>query len=259
MKTTLILTGGGSGGAFQVGVLKILVKKNIIPDVILAVSVGSLNGVKLASSPNIKKNIKELEEIWLNGDNHRTSFPKKLKFNSVIPSFHSIEGLRDIVHKNLDVRNFEELSIPLHIHTITHKEKKDVFFNKGNLIDAVLASCSVIPLFPAYEINNVKYVDGHTNKHSILKKAASIRCDRVILVDSTPLKPKYFKNSNLIRNLKKMFNNKSIEDNINEFEKKIITIRPTKKFKVSKTSFKYTSELIKEGEIQAEEILKNFH
>ncbi len=259
MKTNLILTGGGSGGAFQVGALKILVKKNIIPDVIFAVSVGALNGVKLASSPNIKKNMKELEGIWLDEDNHRISFPKKLQFNSIVPSFHSIDGLRNIVNKNLDVRNFEELNIPLHIHTITYKEKKDMFFNKGNLIDPVLASCSAIPLFPAYKINNVKYVDGYTNKDAIIKKAASIKCDRVILVNSTPLKPSYFKNFNLIRNLKMMFNNKSIEDNINEFEKKVITIRPTKKFRVSKTNFKYTSELIKEGEMQAEKILKDFH
>ena len=209
-----------------------------------------------------KKNIRELEDIWFNAD-ARTYFPRKLKFNSITPSFHSIDGLRSILHKHLNVRNFEELNIPLYIHCLKYKEKEDVFFNKGNLIDPILASCSIIPLFPAYEINNVKYVDGYTNKHSAIKKTISLGCDQVILVDSIPynikFKLKNLRTFNPLKYLNMIFNNKSMENEVIEVGKKVITINPIENFNIGRKDFRHTSEFINMGEIQAEEALKDFY
>jgi predicted acylesterase/phospholipase RssA len=58
-KTALVLSGGGSKGAIEVGILKVILKK-ITPDVIIGTSIGALNAAVTArgNSPQV------LEEGW---------------------------------------------------------------------------------------------------------------------------------------------------------------------------------------------------
>lgn len=60
MKTAFVLSGGGSKGAFQAGVIYQLLNKGILPDVVYGTSVGALNaaGISYLSSD-------ELKDIWL--------------------------------------------------------------------------------------------------------------------------------------------------------------------------------------------------
>ena len=63
----VVLSGGGSKGAFQIGVLRTLLDKdpNYDADVWSGVSVGALNSSLLATGP-LKKTLPELEDIWFN-------------------------------------------------------------------------------------------------------------------------------------------------------------------------------------------------
>jgi predicted acylesterase/phospholipase RssA len=70
-KIVFVLSGGGAKGSFQVGVLKKLTEKGIIPDVIYGTSVGALNAAGYSYI-----GIDKLEEIWL-----------KIKRNSDIIKF----------------------------------------------------------------------------------------------------------------------------------------------------------------------------
>lgn len=62
----LVLSGGGSKGAFQVGVLRSLLEQNpeLDYDCYTGVSVGALNAALLATGP-LNKTLPELEKIWL--------------------------------------------------------------------------------------------------------------------------------------------------------------------------------------------------
>jgi len=62
----LVLSGGGSKGAFQVNVLKSLQKDNpdLDYDIYTGVSVGALNAVLLATGP-LKDSLPDLEKVWL--------------------------------------------------------------------------------------------------------------------------------------------------------------------------------------------------
>ena len=73
--TTLVLSGGGSKGAFQVGVLKYLYEvRGFRPDIITGTSVGALNAAKLAegqgSGANSRAALDGLLELWrsIDGD-----------------------------------------------------------------------------------------------------------------------------------------------------------------------------------------------
>ncbi|MBP5789805.1 MAG: patatin-like phospholipase family protein [Neisseriaceae bacterium] len=64
MKTGLVLSGGGAKGAYQVGVMKALLEKNVAIDCISGASIGALNGCILASAPDLKTGVERLEEVW---------------------------------------------------------------------------------------------------------------------------------------------------------------------------------------------------
>ena len=62
-KVAVVMSGGGSKGAFQVGVLKRMVEVGIRPQIVCGTSVGALIGAKLAE--NTETVIPELEALWL--------------------------------------------------------------------------------------------------------------------------------------------------------------------------------------------------
>ncbi|QLQ08230.1 MAG: patatin-like phospholipase family protein [Anaerolineae bacterium] len=61
--TAIVMSGGGSKGAFQVGALKRMYEVGIRPQIVCGTSVGALNGAKLAE--NSETVISELETLWL--------------------------------------------------------------------------------------------------------------------------------------------------------------------------------------------------
>jgi NTE family protein len=135
MKTALILTHGGLKGAFQVGVLKELVKRGIVPDVVIGGSIGSLNGAVFLSSKDFKKNVELLENLWSN-IKRKQVFPlnKEIfyKFFSA-KSFYSQEGLKNLLKKIFKKDDFKFLSRPFYVIATREKDIEPVFFfQKGN-------------------------------------------------------------------------------------------------------------------------------
>ena len=66
MKIGLALAGGGSLGAYQVGILKYLKEKNWHFDVVTGTSVGAINGALVVTD-----DIEELEKLWLEISNDK--------------------------------------------------------------------------------------------------------------------------------------------------------------------------------------------
>lgn len=63
--TALVLSGGASLGAVQVGMLKALTAHDVRPDLIVGTSVGAINGAFRASRPFDSDTVDELAELWL--------------------------------------------------------------------------------------------------------------------------------------------------------------------------------------------------
>jgi NTE family protein len=60
----LVLSGGGSRGAYHIGVIKYLAERNIQVDVVSGASIGALNGAILAAEANLKTATERLQELW---------------------------------------------------------------------------------------------------------------------------------------------------------------------------------------------------
>ena len=88
--------------------------------------------------------------------------------------------------KNLRAKTFEALKIPLRIVATNLDKGTSVVFEKGNLINPIIASCSVPVLFTPKKIDGVNYVDGGVLKNFPVSTIHN-DCDKVIGINASPL------------------------------------------------------------------------
>lgn len=146
------LGGGGSRGFAHLGALKVFESFGLKPEIIVGTSAGALAGVFYADgfTPEEiaelfdKKVFKEFVELTV----PRTGI------------FKSTEIAR-FLKRNLRSSKFEQLHIPFKAVATDWKNARTAVFSEGdNLVDAVVASCSVPLVFSPIEIDGIPYVDG---------------------------------------------------------------------------------------------------
>ena len=62
-RTAFVLSGGGNQGVAQVGMLRAVLERGIVPDVVIGTSAGALNGAAVAYSPNLT-GVAQLDAVW---------------------------------------------------------------------------------------------------------------------------------------------------------------------------------------------------
>jgi NTE family protein len=151
IKRPFVLSGGGARGFAHLGVVKALQERDIFPSAISGTSAGAIAGAFLANgfTPD------ETSEI-LAGKLTR----KMIGWNSLSLGFMSFKRVGEYIEKNLRYKTFEELPIPLFITATSFVDGRQKIFQKGSIIDALTASCAIPAIFPAFEIENIPYVDG---------------------------------------------------------------------------------------------------
>ncbi|MFA7493723.1 MAG: patatin-like phospholipase family protein [Proteiniphilum sp.] len=190
------LSGGGAKGFAHLGALKVLEKCGLKPDVIAGTSAGALAGVFYADGYHPD----EIVELF-----HKKEFREFVEFTLPTAGFFKSMGLHKFLKKNLRARRFEELQTPFHVVTTDWERASTVVFSNGDdLVDAVVASCSVPIVFHPQIIHDVPYVDGGLLKNfpvSVIRK----KCKYVIGVNVSLILPPPEKN-NIRRTLERTFN-----------------------------------------------------
>ncbi|MFA6262188.1 MAG: patatin-like phospholipase family protein [Bacteroidia bacterium] len=173
----IVLSGGGARGFAHIGVLKALNEKGIFPEIISAVSAGSIIGALYAD----KKHPDQIFEILSQLDLFRMLSLNRPRFGML-----RAKGIYQVLQKHLSVSNLEELSIPLIISATNFTKAQTEYFNRGNIIDAVMAS-SAIPLVIKPHISNGQmYVDGGLMNNLPVEPLVD-HCARVIGVNVNPI------------------------------------------------------------------------
>src|SRR5262245_64399755 len=75
-------------------------------------------------------------------------------------AIHRNEGLRRALETHLRTRRFEDLTIPFQCVATDVLGVRETWFTSGPLIDPILASCAIPAVYPAVEIDGVRYLDG---------------------------------------------------------------------------------------------------
>lgn len=178
-KLGIALSGGGARGFAHLGALKAMNERKLYPEIISGTSAGSLAGVLYADgySP---------DEIF--------TFFKSLSFSNFaevsIPEggFLKTTKIQTFLKKHLRAKTFEELKIPLKVIASDIELGESRIFSEGELIQPIVASCSVPIVFSPMEIDGHFYVDGGLFMNfpvSVIRKD----CIKVIGVDVSPVIP----------------------------------------------------------------------
>ena len=176
-KTGLVLSGGAVRGFAHLGVLKALHEAEIKPEVISGVSAGSIVGAFYADGY-------EPDEILEIFEQKKFFELVNLIFKNV--GLLDIKGLKKLLKNNLHAKTFGELKIPLYVAATDLQSGKAEYFNKGNIVEKVLASSSIPVLFKPQIIDGKTYVDGGLVNNLPLKPIQK-KCKKIIGVNVNPL------------------------------------------------------------------------
>ena len=182
-KTAFVFTGGGSLGAIQVGMLRVLLAAGVHPDFVVGASVGAINASYFASVPTLE-GVATLERIWM-GLRRSDIFPFTVASaigllrhpgNLVDPG-----GLRNVIKENLPFARLENTQIPLHIMA-TNLQGLSVRLSTGPAIEAILASTAIPGIFPPVEIDGDPLIDGAVAANTPLRLALGLGASRIIIL-----------------------------------------------------------------------------
>jgi NTE family protein len=192
-RDVVVLSAGGNRGAVQVGMLQVLIERNIQPVGYVGCSVGALNAAFMAYGTSIDRT-EELGEYWRS---LRTDdvFPggTLTRLNNLVRrrSFlHSPDGLRSMIARWAPSERIEDLPIPLRVVTTRLDTGDTVEHASGPLEQVLLASAALPAIFPPVWLPDGEdathlHVDGGISSVVPLAAAASLQPTRVFVLDAT--------------------------------------------------------------------------
>lgn len=186
MTTAFVLSGGGSLGAVQVGMLQALTERRETPDLLVGTSAGALNASYLAGHGTSRDSLDALAESWAR-IRRRDVFPLSprrhlLALAGTRESMFSADGLRALISKNLPYRLLEDAPIPVHVVATNLLSGEEVLLSTGDAISAVLASTAIPGLLPAVRRDGLVLVDGGLANNAAISQAVALGADRIFVL-----------------------------------------------------------------------------
>ena len=186
MTTAFVLSGGGSLGAVQVGMLQALAERDIRPDLLVGTSAGAMNAAYVAGHGTGRQALADLAGIWI-GLRRRDVFPfdplrHLLAFARARPSLCSNEALAGLLARHLPYRRLEDAAIPVHVVATNLLSGHEVLLSTGDAVSAVLASASIPGVFPAVERDGLTLVDGGIADNAAISQAVALGADRIFVL-----------------------------------------------------------------------------
>ncbi|HJR15125.1 MAG TPA: patatin-like phospholipase family protein [Rhodanobacteraceae bacterium] len=184
-RTALVLSGGGSLGAVQVGMLHALSRANFTPDVVIGASVGALNGAFFACDPT-PSGVERLTDLW-RSLRRKDIFPLTLLAGLTALLFgrdHLIEpfGLRALAHRALEIQRIEQARIPLHIVATDVLSGEEMLLSSGDMEIALMASTAIPVVFPCVEIGGRYLVDGAVSNNTPIAGAVACGAEHIVVL-----------------------------------------------------------------------------
>ena len=184
--TAFVLSGGGNQGISQVGMLRALLERGIVPDVLIGTSAGSLNAAAIARDPTLG-GVELLEEVWLGVDSDLLFPGGRLQrvWNVLRRDDHLIpnRGLVEVLRRTDPPETFADLSLPMRVVTCDLESGEEVVLAGGPLIPALLASCALPGIFPPVRHDGHVLVDGAVVNSVPISHALAGPCDRLYVMD----------------------------------------------------------------------------
>lgn len=162
------LSGGGNRGPIQVGAMRALFERNIIPQMLVGTSAGALNAAFIASNPTAANNEK-LAQLWLGTASHDI-FPKP-RWLMILRALLSADGLDDDKARSktftkylpAEVTTFADLKAKLYLTAADLQTGRLFLYGDipdAKLIEATLCSTCLPVVWDPELIDGHQFVDG---------------------------------------------------------------------------------------------------
>ena len=194
MKRAIVLSGGGSKGAYQIGVWKALRKLKINYDIVTGTSIGSVNGIMM-----VQKDYHKAAFLWKNigfDDLFDVSFPNDGNLLEIYKKFAKeflknggmeTSKIYNFINNSYDEKRFYKSPIDYGIVTYNISKMEPTIItkskNKDNLIKYVLASSTCFPAFQITQIDDTHFVDGGYYDNLPINLAIELGADEIIAID----------------------------------------------------------------------------
>jgi NTE family protein len=186
MTTAFVLSGGGSLGAVQVGMLRALIARDVEPDLLVGASAGALNAAFVAGKGFTTSALDELSEIWCSL-RRQDVFPfaphrQLLALAGARPSLCAPDGLRRLITRHLDYDRLEDAALPMHVVATDVLSGNEVVLSTGDPVTAVLASSAIPGVLPSVTVDERVLFDGGVADNTPISQAITLGADRVVVL-----------------------------------------------------------------------------
>jgi NTE family protein len=182
--TVFVLGGGGNLGAIQVGMLKAVLERGIVPDAVVGCSVGAINAAALAADAT-PGGLELLADIWLSiKDDVICPAGRLSSIRLLTHRGHSLQpndGLRKLLEDKLPWTTFEEFPRPFQVVATSLSNGHDRWFSSGPVVDPILASTALPAIFPPVEIDGELLIDGAVVDNVPISRALHLGATRIVV------------------------------------------------------------------------------
>jgi NTE family protein len=217
----IVLSGGGVRGIAHIGLLKALEEHDIRPQVIAGSSAGALVGALYAYGHDFDAMLHFFKKVPL----FKFSF-----YSAVKPGLLDIDKYRVFFKDYFPENDFSALKKKLYVATTDLASAKSVYFNEGPLIDPLLASAALPPLFTPVDINGRYHGDGGIMNNFPVEPIEE-ECELIIGSHVNPVKKmsnEYF--TNTVRVLLRAVDLRFYAEALSKTKKCIYNFEPTELF-----------------------------
>ena len=183
-KVALVLAGGGSLGAVQVGMLRGLVEAGQSFDIVVGASAGAINGAFFAGDPTLD-GLTRLEAVW-RGISRRDVMPVTLQmlFNVMLRRDYLCDGraLRALLARNLTYGGIENAKLSLHVMATDMLSGDEVALSRGPVIEAVQASAAIPGIYPPQRFDGRLLVDGGVANNAPISTAVKLGARKIFVL-----------------------------------------------------------------------------
>ena len=208
----IVLGGGGSLGAYQIGVWRALKELGYKYDMVIGTSIGAVNGALMAQGLDTYDYAKELWDNITMEDITNDDIEMYMNFTDLFNTIKSFASIMTVLKYNFktlgaDTTNFKEFlednlnvkaiynsnilfglnTINITIPGIVKKTTKQI--PREKLIDYIIASCSATPVLQPHKIGMCKYIDGGYADNLAIDYARELGATEILAVDLCYLKP----------------------------------------------------------------------
>lgn len=201
MKSALVLGGGGSKGAYEIGVWKALRELDIHFDIVTGTSIGALIGAMV-----VQDDFAKAYDLWDHMDASQVIqngvsldfdldllMSQRSQIKQMLASYLNHRGaditpLMNMIANMFDADKFFASDIDFGCMTVClDPYSPSPFvksqFTKDNAHDFLLASASCFPAFPMKYMEGKRYIDGGYHDNVPIELARSLGADQIVAVD----------------------------------------------------------------------------